>query len=131
MPSYISKNGVWTPAQEKAVNIHTGDVYKGPDREALREIEAAGGRMGQNANEDPENIMRARQLGITVEEYLNLNAPPTKQQQENEKAKEEMVIDQNKPPKANAKRGVQPTGGGADMAGQGQDIQGGFGKPKT
>ena len=76
MPNFNSIGGDWKPAQEKSVNHRTGETYSGPDREAKKAIEAAGGRIGQKSNEEPENIMRARQLNMTVEEYLKLGAPP-------------------------------------------------------
>jgi len=119
MPSYISKGGEWVPAKEKAVNMRTGDVYEGPDREAANEIKNAGGRMGMKSNEDPENIMRARQLGITVEELLSLNAPPKEQQEKEAAAKENLVVTHQAPPK---KQQVRTVSGGTT-------IRGNFGEP--
>lgn len=120
MPSYVSKGGSWEPAKEKAVNLRTGEVYEGPDREAKAEIEAAGGRMGMKATEDPENIIRARQLNMSVEEYLSLNAPPKEKQAEALKAAEEKVVDHKQDhPK---KKMVKNVSGGVD-------IHGGFGDP--
>jgi len=119
MPSYISKGGEWVPAKEKAVNIRTGDVYEGPDREASKEIKDAGGRMGMKSNEDPENIMRARQLGISVDELLSLNAPPKSEVDKANQAKEDMVVTHQLPPK---KQQVRTVSGGTT-------IRGNFGDP--
>jgi len=119
MPSYISKGGEWVPAKEKAVNIRTGDVYEGPDREASKEIQDAGGRMGMKSNEDPENIMRARQLGISVDELLALNAPPKSEVDKANQAKEDMVVTHQLPPK---KQQVRTVSGGTT-------IRGNFGDP--
>jgi hypothetical protein len=108
MASFISKNGVWTPANEEAINIKTGEVYKGKDREATKIIEQETGRkdghIGMNAKEDPENIMRARQLGMSVEEFLNMNIPPTQEQIAAEKEKEEAVVTHRPKP---GKKGVK------------------------
>ncbi len=120
MPSYNSKGGAWEPAKEKAVNLRTGEVYEGPDREAVAEIKKAGGRMGMKADQDPENIMRARQLGISVQEYLNLNAPPTEEQQKAQKEAENKVVDHK--PSGEKKRMVRNVSGGVD-------VHGGFGDP--
>lgn len=117
MPSFISKGGSWAPAKEKAVNIRTGETYSGPDREAKRMIDEAGGRMGMLATEDPENIMRARQLNMSVEDYLKLGAPPEAQQKKAEEEKEK-VVNEHKAPKR--KPGVKTQGGGVT-------IEGGFG----
>lgn len=121
MPQFISDGGKWRPAQEKAVNIKTGDVYSGPDREASKAIDRAGGRMGQAANEDPENIVRARQLGMSVEDYLKLGAPPEAVVTAAEKKKKSLVVDNNKGKAAPKQTAVKPQGGG-------KTIDGGFGE---
>lgn len=116
MPYFVSNMGVWTPGKERAVNIKTGEVYEGPDREAIKELKAAGqDYLGMNVKEDPENIMRARQLGMTVEDFLKLNIPPSAQAKANEEAKQVHVQDQQKPNPR--KPGVQPAGGGVTKKG--------------
>jgi len=125
MPTFKSDRGVWTPAPEKAVNIKTGDIYEGPDREATQMLEEAGGFIGQDSAKDPENIMRARQLGMKTEDFLKLNDPPSKEQIKQQMVKEAFVADHKPTAK---KRGVKPRGGGSDTSGQGLDISGGFGK---
>ena len=117
MPRFNSKGGAWSPAQEKAVNIRTGEIYQGPDREATQMIEDAGGRMGMESKNDPENIMRARQLNMSVEEYLKLGAPPEEVIAKNEEEKEATVHEHKPMPR---KRGVKTQGGGVT-------IEGGFG----
>lgn len=121
MPSFISNGGEWKAVKEKAVNIHTGEIYEGPDREAEAMIKEAGGRMGMKATEDPENIMRARQLNMSVEDYLKLGAPPEEIVKKAEEKKKNMVQD-HKQSDAKAKPGVKPQGGGVDMKGN-------FGQP--
>ena len=118
MPSFKSNGGVWTPANEFAVNIRTGETYKGPDREAAHMIKEAGGQIGMLATDDPENIMKARQLNMTVEEYLALGAPPKAIQEKAQKAKDEAIVDHKDTPK---KKMVNPVGGGVN-------IKGGFGE---
>ena len=119
MPSYNSNGGAWVPAKERAVNNKTGETYEGPDREAVKEIKEAGGRMGMKADQDPENIMRARQLGIDVKEYLNLNAPPTEDQEKAQKEKAAKVNEQK--PGQKKKMDLNVSGG--------VDVHGGFGDP--
>ena len=110
MPSFVSKNGIWYPAKERAVNQETGDLYEGPDREAVKIIkEETGsekGTLGIDVTKDPDNIMRARQLGMTVEEFLKLNVPPTEEQKKAEVAKENLVVTHTSPkPKQGVRSG--------------------------
>ena len=126
MPSYVSNKGVWTPAKEETyVDYSTSKLkankgkksysYSGPDRAAVEQLKEAGQEsFGQSAERDADNIMRARQLGMTVEEFLKLNEPPTKKQLEAEEAKRNLVIDHAAP---TPKKGAQPQGGGVTMSG--------------
>lgn len=118
MPSFKSNGGAWSPAQEKSVNIRTGEVYQGPDREAAQMIKDNGGRMGMESKNDPENIMRARQLNMSVEEYLKLGAPPEEMVAKAEEEKEKAVVEHKAPKR---KAAVQTQGGGVT-------IKGGFGE---
>ena len=96
MPSFISKGGIWTAANERAVDINTGVLYEGPDREAKKIIKAEtgseDGTLGIDAREDSENIMRARQMGMSIDEYLKLNAPLTPSQKKVEEEKKTAVV---------------------------------------
>ena len=126
MPSYISNKGVWTPAKEetyvdyassklKANKGKKSYAYSGPDRAAVEQLKEAGqDSFGESAERNSENIMRARQMGMTVEEFLKLNEPPTKKQLEAEEAKKNLVVDHSVP---TPKRGVQPQGGGVTISG--------------
>jgi len=126
VPSYISNKGIWTPAKEetyvdysvsklKANKGKKSYVYSGPDRAAVEQLKEAGQEsFGQSAERDADNIMRARQLGMTVEDFLKLNEPPTKLQLEAEEAKRNLVIDHVAP---TPKKGVQPQGGGVTISG--------------
>ena len=112
MPSFVSKGGIWYPAKERSVNQDTGELYEGPDREAVKIIkEETGsetGTLGTDVTKDPENIMRARQLGMTVEEFLKLNTPPTEEQKKAEEAKENLVVTHTAPKR---KQGVRSGSG--------------------
>ena len=113
MPSFISENGVWRPAQEKTVVTKedgTPEIYEGPDRAAIAVLKNEGlETLGMDVRKDPENIMRARQLGMSVEEFLKLNEPPTPELIKAEEEKKKVVVDHSEPKK---KRGVQHTSGG-------------------
>ena len=113
MASYISKRGICRPAKEKAVNIRTGEVYEGPDREALafikQETGSEDGFIGMDSRLDPENIMRARQLGMTIDEFLKLNDPVTPEQARAEAENENVVVTHIPKP---SKPGVRTGSGG-------------------
>ena len=71
---------------------------------------------------DPENIMRAKQLGMTIDEFLRLNEPETKATEKAAKENKTKVVNnarktEKNPPK---QRAVQPSQGGR--------IKGGFGE---
>ena len=126
MPSYISNKGVWTPAKEETYVDYGSSklkqnkgrksfAYSGPDRAAVEQLKEAGQEsFGESAERDSDNIMRARQMNMTIEEFLKLNEPPTKTQLEVEEPKKNLIIDHAAPA---LKRGVQPQGGGVTMSG--------------
>lgn len=118
MPSYDSTNppGVWRPAKEKTV-ITGADgspaIYEGPDRAATAYLEGKKvTTLGMDVTKDPENIMRARQLGMTVEDFLKLNEPPTPETIKAESGKKNKVVDHSAPKR---KPGVQSDGGFGDI----------------
>ena len=109
MPSFNSDRGVWTPANERTITKN-GEVYEGPDRAATEMLKDNGDDMGIDAKRDPENIMRAQQMHMTVDEFLKLHDPiVVEKQAENEKKKKEAVVTHKSPEK---KRGVD-TGNGS------------------
>jgi hypothetical protein len=101
MPSFVSKLGVWEPAKEKTVIIGedgSPKIYEGPDRAAKEFLEKENvSKLGMDAKKDPDNIMRARQLGMSVEEFLRLNEPPSAETLKAEEAKKTMVVDHADP----------------------------------
>ena len=126
MPSYISNKGVWTPAKEETYVDYTNSklktnkgkkshAYSGPDRAALEQLKEAGqDSFGESAERNSDNIMRARQMGMTIQEFLKLNEPPTQKQVEAEEAKKNLVVDHAAPTPI---KGVQPQGGGVTVSG--------------
>jgi hypothetical protein len=131
MPSFISREGVWEPAKERAVNPNAPagqEIYEGPDREAVKMLNESGGSMGQHYSLDPEMIMRARQLGFKdVDEYLKMyNYNKEKAIAAYEKAKASIVTH------ADTKKQVPVVvaSGGQDTSGQGANRSGGFGRPE-
>jgi hypothetical protein len=126
MPSWISKRGIWTPAKEKvAVTTINEDgstnpeIYQGDDRaakEVLKEQNLP--FLGMDATRDPDVIMRARNMNMTVEEFLKLEEPLTAEQIKNESEKATKVVS-HQPEKG--KPMVRPQGGGVT-------IEGGFGE---
>lgn len=84
MPTFISKDGQWFPAKEKAVHRETGELYEGPDREATKFIaQETGGNqdwIGTPVIEDTQIAELARHHNLTVPEYLEKNKPTPKQQ---------------------------------------------------
>lgn len=98
MPSFISIQGKWKPAKERHVNPDTGEIYEGPDRAAQKMEETKGESLGMDVKMDPDNIYRARQLNMTIDEYLKLNDPVVqKKANDNLKENEEKVVTHSKP----------------------------------
>lgn len=126
MPSFISDKGIWKPARERAivVNQQSGEmeIYDGPDRQAEMMMKAKGGTMGRDARKDPDNIKRARELGMDVETYLEWNQEPTPEAQKAAEVVKTKVITHAPPVR---KPGVQPQGGVAP--GRPDSELGGFG----
>lgn len=83
MPSFKSINGLWDAAHERAFDPKSGEIYDGPDREALKYIKQEGGTVGQDATKDPQVLQAARNMGFqNVESYLEHFKPTEKQLQE-------------------------------------------------
>lgn len=127
MPSFISKDGVWEPAKEKAAIVNAKgepEIYSGPDRAAVEYMKEQGATtLGTHFTKDPEVIMRARQMNMTVEEFCN-----TKYYTDEMRAKDyaaaskEVVTHVNPTPKPATKF----ASGGRNTAGAGH-YDGGFG----
>lgn len=130
MPSYVSVMGEWKAGKEYAVDPKAEkgkEVYEGPDREATKEIQNAGGKMGNNFRLDPDFVMRVKQLGFAnVEEYLKFVGYNEKSEQEKFDKLLGLVNDHAEGPRKNA---VQDLGGGLDTSGNKKHRAGGFGIP--
>ncbi len=118
MPSWISKLGIWKPAKEKAYvpadegkGRTEGYIYEGPDR-AAKDVLARQGvpHLGMLSSEDPEVIMRARQLNMSVEAFIKMNEPPSAATQA-QTQKTDAFVQQHRPEPR--KPGVKPQGGRA------------------
>lgn len=126
MPTFNSFKGIWKPAREKIyvdkqlsksakTRREESFFHDGPDRAADDVLKAAGqDHLGMDVSRDPENIMRARQMNMTTEEFLKLNEPPTPEQLKAEEEKKNRVVDHQAPA---PKQGVRPQGGGVTMGG--------------
>ena len=151
MPTYISKDGVFYPAKEKVglVNrsnktitnpsakwseyhgkkIKPGEpfIYEGPDRASLFEFHKEKVEtLGIDFKKDPEFINRIRQMGYTVEEYLQAVGYNEENVEKDFKKKATVVTKHELPMQV---KSIETLGGGADTAGQGLDKYGGFGEP--
>lgn len=132
MPNWISDRGIWHPMKEKvALKKKDGEpyIYEGPDRAALYElwrdkVEV----LGQDFKHDPDLVARIRSLGFKdIEEYLHSIG------YDEEKAKKDFearAVKINKHELPDRIQAIEQMGGGIDTSGQGNDIPGGFGKPK-
>lgn len=131
MPTWVSNAGIWTPAKEKSIlpaDAEKGrmeaEIYEGPDRQAqLQLAEEKVDHLGMPAREDPEIIFRARQLGMTVDEFLHTHETPSVETVKVETAKKTYV--QKHSPQA-PKPGVQPQGGRSPE--RPESESGGFGE---
>ena len=145
MPSYISNDGVWTPAKEKValVNNETKPItvngkevgagepyiYEGADRAAEFELFQAGEKtFGVSFWKDADMIQRAKNLGYKdIMEYAKEMGWEQKKSQEDFEKKASVVQKHEAPKKSKAR---EMDGGGKDLSGGGNDVYGGFGKPK-
>lgn len=108
MPTFISRGGIWEPAKERAFDPKTGEIYDGPDREAVRYIKAEGGKVGTAIEEDPQLIEIAEARRQTVHEYIAKHAPTPAQVQAKAEADTKIVTHADPIPK----EGVSPSLGG-------------------
>ena len=145
MPQYVSHEGIWHPAKEKVglINksgktkeidgkeVKDGDpyIYEGPDRAALFELfKQKVETLGTSFRNNPEFLTAIRNQGFqSVDDYLeSIGYDENKALAEfEEKAS---VVQKHELPEKVA--GVKVLGGGKDFAAQGEDVYGGFGKPK-
>lgn len=129
MPSFNSKDGVWFPSHEEVVLTNMPPdkaIYKGPDRAALELLKELGVEtLGVEFRRDPEIITRARQMGMTVDEWAKIHENPDKKREEDFKIKAAKPVTHTSPPR---KEALVVPAGGSDTAGGGLDIYGGFGK---
>jgi hypothetical protein len=116
MPTYKSDKGIWTPAKERSVlpadegkNRPEAQIYEGEDRAARAVLnEEKVDHLGMPVEQDPEVIYRARQMNMTVPEFLKLHEPPTPQAKAVEDKKKTFVQTH---PQEKPKPGVKPQGG--------------------
>jgi hypothetical protein len=131
MPSFISKGGVWEPAQERVVdpNAPKGkEVYEGLDRAALDMLKNENvEHLGQDFRMDPELQTRARQMGFkSVDEYLKVNGYDKEKAEADYQAKKAVVNDHKDPKRKQA--AIFPSGGD-DESRSGKGRKGGFDTP--
>ena len=142
MPTFISKDGVWHPAKEKVglvnlsgktktvngIKIKPGDpyIYEGPDRASLfRLYEEKTETLGMNFKQDPEFINRVRQLGFTMEDYLQ-SVGYDEAKVEAEFKKKAAVVTKHEI--GQQVKAIETLGGGVDTSGIGKNRYGGFGE---
>lgn len=119
MPSFVSLDGVWVAAKEKAVDTRTAEIYEGPDREAIKFIAQEKGisieeaikinaSIGMPASEDPEMFEVAKKHGFnSVEDYLKAKKPSPAQETEIKKARAKVVTHQPEPKKPGVDTGTK------------------------
>ena|SRR3990167_4908181 len=155
MPTWVSKDGKFYPANEKVAlvnhsnetiknpsadwsenhgkDVAPGDpfIYEGPDRAALFYLyETKQESLGQDFHQDADLIARVRQLDFkSINAYARAMGWDKIKVDEEFKKKASKIIKHGLPETVAA---INRLGGGRDMAGQGQDRYGGFGEiPKT
>ena len=108
MPSFVSKQGKWEAAKERAFDPQTGEIYDGPDRAALEFLKQNGGDLGQDALKDPQLMQASRNAGFnTVQEYLNYYAPKPEEVKATEEAQKVIVTHANPKPKPGVTGGTK------------------------
>lgn len=107
MPSFISKNGKWEAAKERAYNPETDQMETMPDRAAVEMLRENGDDIGQNALLDPQNLQAARNMGFnTVEEMFKVLAPSPKEVEAIKSAQEKIVTHKDEIGKPSVDRGT-------------------------
>ena len=128
MPSYNSKDGIWKPKKEKvAITNKNGEpaVYEGPDRAAVEYLKEQGvTHLGQHFSKDPEVIMRARQLNMSVDEFCQTAYYTEEMRQRDYEAKDKEVNLHKDPVRNPANKFPS---GGRNTAGNTGHIEGDFG----
>jgi len=119
MPSFVSIDGVWVAAKEKAVNRDTAEIYEGPDREAIKFIAQERGisiqeaidtnaSIGMLASEDPEMLEIAKKHGFNnVDDYMKAKKPAPKVEAEIKANRQKVVTHQNPTPKPGVDTGTK------------------------
>jgi hypothetical protein len=118
MPTWISKMGVWEPANEYVVDPSKPkgkEIYEGPDRAALEQLKEEGREsLGSNIPHT-DMLVLARQLGFdTVDEYLDKMVPGAKQRSAEAYNKAKGIVETHADPMK--KKGVEPPSGGDNTA---------------
>ena len=121
MPSFVSKNGIWEAAKERAFDPKTGEIYDGPDRAATEVLNGEGGTMGQDASKDPQLLQASRNAGFNnIDDYLKHFAPKPKEVEAIKEAQNKIVTHANTPSKlgvtGGTKGGFQKDDESADQA---------------
>ena len=139
MPTWVSNDGEWFPANEHAVLPHLAgtkdEVYDGPDRAAMEELAKIYGvdsegfpkeiTVGMPFKDDPMLQDLARQLGFKdVMEYARSRGYDPEKAKKDFEEKASQII-KHQPPDKNPERNL--LGGGIDTSGKGADLIGGFG----
>ena len=129
MGTWISKDGIQTPSKEKVAltDPKTGEpfIYEGPDRSATEYLKEQGVPfIGQHFSKDPEIIMRARQLNMSVEEFCQ-TAYYTEEMRKKDQAEKEKVVNTHQEP--TRKQSSKFNSGGKNTAGTSGHLEGGFG----
>ena len=127
MGTWNSRDGIWEPAKEKVPVVNKKgepEIYEGPDRSAKEYLKEQGVEtLGQHFTKDPEIIMRARQLNMTVEEFCQTAYYTEEMRKKDQDAKASIVNLHKDPPR---KSGGKFASGGRNTAGGGH-YEGDFG----
>lgn len=131
MGTWISKDGVMTPAQEEVALVDKDGkpyIYKGPDRSATEYLKEQGAtHLGVHFSKDPEFINRVRQVhSMTMKEYMEANGyDENTTNEEFQKAMSTPIVHADPP----RKRGRPFASGGRNTAGNSGHMEGGMGDP--
>lgn len=128
MPSFISKDGVWTPKTEKvALKNKDGEpmIYEGPDRAATDMLKESGeDHLGMHFTQDPDIINRAHERKQTIEEFTQQHKYTKEVREKQFKENAEKKVLHELPKKRPAKKQSQT--GGVNTANPKASKFGGF-----
>lgn len=130
MGSWNSKDGIFVPARERVAYFDKDgmpQIYDGPDRSATQYLKETGEvQLGTHFLEHPENIERAHEKKMTVEQFTKTDVN-TKEKREKAFKEAEAKVNTHLAPKRTVNTEKMRSGGDNTASGGAGSLVGGMG----